>query len=334
MINTEQCIIEHPIENLDTQKWQELVNMMAELFNAASGVIVQYRQNTFNVIATSDNEDNFLSVNSQWPWDMKSFCRRIVETKDKLYINDALNDAEWSDAPPVASGPVRSYLGYPLYWPNGELFGSFCVIDTKSTNYSSPLKKILGQLKLIVESELVHIADIIKTKALLAEKIKQEKLLKKLALYDQLTECANRSLLTNRINYQIATAYRNKSAFSILLFDLDKFKPINDNYGHLCGDLVLSTIGKRIKETIRESDTIARIGGDEFVILMNCRINENKIKEKLLSVIEEDIHYKEQIINVSASIGIANYPDNGTTLAALLESADKNMYDKKLKDHA
>ena len=69
-----------------------------------------------------------------------------------------------------------------------------------------------------------------------------------------------------------------KNQIFTMLIDLDKFKPINDNYGHLCGDLVLSTIGKRIKETIRESDTIARIGGDEFVILMNCRINENKIK--------------------------------------------------------
>jgi diguanylate cyclase (GGDEF)-like protein len=334
MINTTNCIIEHPIENLDIKKWQELVNMMADLFDAASGVIVQYRQQTFNVVATSDNKSNFLTVNSCWPWDIQSFCRRIVETNDKLYVKDAQTDDEWACAPPVAEGPVRSYFGYPLYWPNGSLFGSFCVIDTKATDYPEPLKKVLGQLKLIVEIELKHVANILETNALLAEKIVQEKQLKKLALYDQLTECANRNLLIDRINYQIAQAERNKTQFSLFYFDLDKFKPINDIHGHQCGDTVLAKIGKDVKAVVRETDTVARIGGDEFVIVMNKKINNDKITQKLLETIEAPVQYGDVMVSVSASIGIATYPDDGINMETLLAAADEDMYANKAKNLA
>jgi len=331
MINTKNCIIEYPIENLDINKWQELVNMMAELFDAASGVIVQYRQQTFNVVATSDNQDNFLHVNSSWPWDMKSFCRRIVETNDKLYVKNALMDKQWANASPVCDGPVRSYLGYPLYWPNGELFGSFCVIDTKATDYSKPLEKMLGQLKIIVESELKHVSNILDIKALLAEKVTQEKQLKKLALYDQLTQCANRNLLTERVNYQITHAHRNKSQFTLMYFDLDSFKPINDNYGHQCGDLVLATIGQKLKSVVRKTDTVARVGGDEFVIVLNTKTNDSKIKQKLIESIETPISYGDITVSVSASIGIATYPDDGETMESLLAAADTDMYMNKTK---
>lgn len=332
MINSSNCIIEHPIENLNTDNWQQLVNMMAELFDAASGVIVQYRQQTFNVVTTSENSNNFLEVNSAWPWDIKSFCRRIVETNDKLYVKDALNDDEWANVPPVAQGPVRSYLGYPLLWPDGSLFGSFCVIDNKATDYSPALEKTLGQLKLIVENDLRYVTHIIETNELLAEKVKQEKQLKKLALYDQLTGCANRNLLIDRVNYQIAQAQRNESQFSLVYFDLDKFKPINDNYGHQCGDLVLANIGKVVKAAVRETDTLARIGGDEFVIVMNKKINNDKIKQKLLAIIEAPLQYGDISVSVSASIGIATYPGDGITMDALLAAADADMYSDKAKN--
>jgi len=331
MVNTKNCIIAHPIENLDVSKWQELVNMMAELFDAASGVIVQYRQQTFNVVATSDNQDNFLQVNSSWPWEMQSFCRRIVETNDKLYVKNALTDNEWACAPPVSEGPVRSYLGYPLYWPNGSLFGSFCVIDTKATDYSEPLKKMLGQLKIIVESELRHVANIIEIQELLAEKLDQEQQLKTLALYDQLTQCANRNLLTERIDYQITQAKRNQSQFTLIYLDLDNFKPINDTHGHQCGDIVLAAIAKKLKSLMRETDTLARIGGDEFVIVINTKVNNSKIKTKLLDGLKSPILYNDIFVSVSASIGFATYPDDGETMAALLAVADTEMYSNKTK---
>ena len=95
MFDTSQCIVEFPPEELDFSKWQRLVDMMAQMYESSSGVIVQYRQGVFNVVSTSSNVDNFLAKNVNWPWEMKSFCRRIMETKDKLcllYTSDAADE--------------------------------------------------------------------------------------------------------------------------------------------------------------------------------------------------------------------------------------------------
>jgi len=190
---------------------------------------------------------------------------------------------------------------------------------------------MLGQLKIIVESELIHVTNIKKIKSLLAQKISQEKQLKKLALYDQLTQCANRNLLADRVSYQINNANRNNSQFSLIYFDLDRFKPINDNYGHQCGDNVLIEIAKKVKSIVRKTDTLARIGGDEFVIVLNTELNSNKLVEKLLKIIQEPILHGDISVSVSASIGVATYPRDGENIEALLAVADADMYINKTK---
>jgi diguanylate cyclase (GGDEF)-like protein len=331
MLNTSKCIVEFPPEELDFAKWQRLVNMMAKLFDAASGVVVQYRKEAFNVVAASDNDNNFLQVNSSWPWDMKSFCRRIVETNQMLYIDDPKASEQWCCVPPVSEGPVRSYLGYPLYWPDGSIFGSFCVIDTKPTDYPQPLIEMLGQLKLIVESELKHVVDTQNIKSLLAEKVRNEAVLKQLALFDPLTNCANRNLLNERFDYQLKKSIRDNAGFYIAYIDLDKFKPINDQFGHNAGDKVLVAIANRLKDSVRAHDLVARIGGDEFVILFDNRIDPTLIKQKLATIIKAPIEHNGSELCVSASIGLSCFPDDGESLHLLLETADTDMYKQKKK---
>jgi diguanylate cyclase (GGDEF)-like protein/PAS domain S-box-containing protein len=465
MIKTSQCIVKCPPEQLDVEKWQRLVNMMANLYQAASGVIVQFRQEVFNVVATSENPDNFLHINSNWPWDIKSFCRRIMETNSMLYVKDAKASEEWSCAPPVSEGPVRSYLGYPLFWPDGSLFGSFCIIDTKATDYPKPLIEMLGQLKLIVESELKNLVDTQKIKALLAdkiniqqlfeqeqtqieliknalslqelintatlasladtviridshncilssnlatesmfgytrqellgqdvkiltdldnnllnhlknkraktsdkskqisakrkdgsifpvqlsiseiqvgketqfiglmadisEKVQHQELLKQLALFDPLTNCANRNLLNERFEYELAKAKREHSSFTIAYLDLNNFKPVNDTHGHTAGDTVLIAVAKRIIETVRAEDLVARIGGDEFVVIFNNQIKFTPMKAKLNTNINQPIIHDELSLLITASIGMSSFPQDGETMKALLNKADSDMYADK-----
>ncbi len=331
MLEKSQCIVEFPPEELDFAKWQRLVNMMAKLFDAASGVVVQYRKEAFNVVAASDNDNNFLQVNSSWPWDMKSFCRRIVETNQMLYVNDPKSSEQWCCVPPVSEGPVRSYLGYPIYWPDGSIFGSFCVIDTKPTDYASSLIEMLEQLKLIVESELKHVVDTQKIKLLLAEKVKNEAVLKQLALFDPLTQCANRNLLNERFDYRLSKSTRDDTPFHIAYIDLDKFKPINDQFGHSAGDKVLSTIAERLKRSVRANDLVARIGGDEFVILFDDSINPALFKQKLSTIVKASIEHDDIALEVSASIGLSRFPDDGGSLHLLLKTADADMYNQKKK---
>lgn len=152
------------------------------------------------------------------------------------------------------------------------------------------------------------------------------------ASHDALTGLPNRNLMHDRIKQQITYAERNKQQFAVLFLDIDGFKPINDNLGHDAGDSLLRNIANRLRASVRASDTVARFGGDEFVLLLND-IKEkqdvitviSKIIDKLCSPIEINKH----VINIGASIGAACYPEHGTDSDALVIAADEAMYNAK-----
>lgn len=155
-----------------------------------------------------------------------------------------------------------------------------------------------------------------------------------LAHYDQLTEVPNRYLLIDRIGHLISQSERNKSSFALLYIDLDKFKTINDTKGHAFGDQVLKEVALRLKETIRKSDTVARIGGDEFVLLLESISSKKKISamaDELIKTLNRKFDINGEEFEVSCSIGVAIYPDQGNSTDALLAVADKAMYKAKRK---
>ena len=154
MIDTKECFSRNPHPSVDLKKWQTTVNLMSQLFDTKAGLIVQFRQGEFNVVSASKNPDNFLSRNDSWPWEMKSFCRRIMETGKGLYVANADEQAEWKDAPPVCDGPVRSYYGLPLMWPDNTLFGTICCIDTRHTSYNDTQLQLLEQFRELINSDL------------------------------------------------------------------------------------------------------------------------------------------------------------------------------------
>lgn len=167
----------------------------------------------------------------------------------------------------------------------------------------------------------------------------QEQLFKA-ARYDSLTGLYNRSTLEEFLNHELGLVKRSKTQFSLMYIDLDKFKPINDEYGHKAGDELLTCIARRLKLTIRTQDIVARIGGDEFVIM--CRdidLEESKelalrISEEILKpvYISDTLHKdakKRVKLKVEASIGIACAPKDGITFENLLKEADARMYKAK-----
>lgn len=156
--------------------------------------------------------------------------------------------------------------------------------------------------------------------------------LEKYANYDKLTGLPNRRLFFERLNQMILENERYNSKFALLFIDLDGFKEINDNYGHEVGDEVLIIAGNRLLESIRKSDTVARMGGDEFtIIIRNIEDKENidKVIKKIHTKLQEDMVIDDVKCNVNSSIGIAIYPDNGLDNEALLKSADEAMYEIK-----
>jgi diguanylate cyclase (GGDEF)-like protein/PAS domain S-box-containing protein len=163
---------------------------------------------------------------------------------------------------------------------------------------------------------------------------KQAAKLKKMAHNDALTGLPNRNLLEDRLNLAVAQAKRLDASIAFLYLDLDKFKPINDKFGHDAGDAVLQKVAERLTENVRETDTVARIGGDEFVIILASPVTPEfsyATAERILKVLSQPINIKEHSCTIGASIGISIYPhDTGADSADLLiEFADAAMYKVK-----
>lgn len=159
-----------------------------------------------------------------------------------------------------------------------------------------------------------------------------EEKLKHLAQHDALTDLPNRRLFEQLCASALKTAKRGNLEQAVLFIDIDGFKAINDNLGHQAGDALLIAISRRMESTVRESDLVARIGGDEFTIHLGgtCTTNHaTSIASKIISNLSEPFELDEGTAHIGASIGIALYPQDATTVNALLKHADAAMYEAK-----
>jgi diguanylate cyclase (GGDEF)-like protein len=157
-----------------------------------------------------------------------------------------------------------------------------------------------------------------------------EKSLKQHAFFDPLTGLANRLLLVDRFQLAMQHAKRSRRQFAVLMVDLNKFKAINDTYGHAAGDTVLVTIAQRLVAAVRASDTVARLGGDEFALIIESVSERDQIAmlgQKLVDMLTEEVTLNSgDVVSVGGSIGIAWYPKDGENLRDILDVADQAMY--------
>lgn len=153
-----------------------------------------------------------------------------------------------------------------------------------------------------------------------------------LALYDSLTKLPNRALFQDRLEQVIALARRNQDNFTLMYMDLDGFKEVNDTLGHTVGDQVLQETARRLAVLFRDSDTVARFGGDEFVALLTSASDHSGAEQLATRVIESlgtPIHAGEDAVAISASVGISVFPRDGEEIEPLLQQADSAMYEAK-----
>src|SRR5580704_15528338 len=149
-----------------------------------------------------------------------------------------------------------------------------------------------------------------------------------MALHDALTGLPNRVLLEGRLTQAIALACRNQKSVAVLMMDLDRFKNINDSFGHYVGDRLLEAVAKRLQGTLRDSDIVARLGGDEFIIGLSMVAGPRDIEvvaQKVLATLGEPCQIDGHTLQIGASIGIAVYPADGENPEALLQFADAAM---------
>ncbi|WP_438970190.1 diguanylate cyclase domain-containing protein [Methylophaga sp.] len=166
----------------------------------------------------------------------------------------------------------------------------------------------------------------------ISDRIKMEHQIKYLAYHDSLTGLPNRYLFEDRLKLSLSYAKRSKLALGVMFIDLDGFKTVNDTHGHDVGDQLLKAVAERLTSILRATDTLSRIGGDEFLVLLpeiKDVTDLTNIAEKLLKATATPFIIAKQNIEVSASIGVAVYPHHGTTEEALLKHADDAMYKAK-----
>lgn len=167
-----------------------------------------------------------------------------------------------------------------------------------------------------------------------AEKARNEELKKlhALAHYDTLTEIPNRLSFDISLNKAIERAKRRRGDVALFFIDLDNFKDINDAYGHAAGDIVLKSVANHIKKIIRTEDTVARIGGDEFALIVESCTNDEYVEilaKRIIGAISEEIETPNSKIKVSCSIGISRFPNDAKTKEELIDMSDKAMYAAK-----
>jgi diguanylate cyclase (GGDEF)-like protein/PAS domain S-box-containing protein len=155
-----------------------------------------------------------------------------------------------------------------------------------------------------------------------------------LAYYDALTGLSNRTLLQDRISKALASAHRRKENVAVLFLDLDRFKIINDTMGHSTGDVLLQEVAARLKGWVREQDTVARVGGDEFVVLLSTVAQASDAAaaaQRAVDVIAAEYSRQDSPINITCSVGISMFPENGVDSETLIKNADAAMYSAKQK---
>jgi diguanylate cyclase (GGDEF)-like protein len=153
-----------------------------------------------------------------------------------------------------------------------------------------------------------------------------------LAHHDHLTGLANRTLLHDRLRHSLRRAQNLKQKVAVFLVDIDCFKQINDTLGHADGDVLLATVGQRLLSSVRESDTVARMGGDEFVIVMPEFRSMGDIEycgEQIIRSASQPVEINGRKISLTLSVGVSVFPDDGRTDEDLLRNADAAMYTVK-----
>ena len=220
---------------------------------------------------------------------------------------------------------LRSCVSNPILSSKGKVLGTFAIYHRR------PITPTQEEVDII--TSFSHLASIaIEQKA--AEKNEQlaTQLIWKQANYDNLTDLPNRRMFQDRLEQEIKKAHRTQLKMALMFIDLDKFKEVNDSFGHDAGDALLIEVAQRVRRCVRESDTVARLGGDEFTVILSELDEINKVEriaQAIINILAAPFKLGENNSFISASIGITIFPDDAKTSEVLMVNADHAMYTTK-----
>jgi len=248
---------------------------------------------------------------SETPRDV-SFCGHAILGDEILMVPDASADVRFHDNPLVAGDPsIRFYAGCPLTAPNGSKLGTLCLIDVVPRNLDQDELKLLRDLAAMVEQAIAAV---------------------QMATLDELTLISNRRGFKALAQNALAVCKRLEKPASLLFFDLNDFKQINDRFGHAEGDRALTTFSALLRAIFRESDVIGRLGGDEFVVLL-ANASDAQASEaiaRLQHALDDRNRVAQRGYDIRFSVGqVAYHVASHPYIAELIAQADQAMYQNK-----
>lgn len=249
-----------------------------------------------------------------------SMCAHSILSRDVTYVPDASLDATFADNPFVTGriDTVRLYASAPLIAASGEVVGTLCGFDRQP-----------GEL---TRTQLERLRDLAGQVVRLMELRAQTQMLERAATRDPLTGLPNRRLLDEGLARAFARRARNECEPAVIFVDVDSFKAVNDVHGHSAGDQLLRDIAARLVNSVRAVDLVARVGGDEFVVLLEMREADSPIKpvlDRVAAALAQPYDVRGQQLVVGASTGWARSKRPFDTPADLVRRADEAMYRRK-----
>ncbi len=243
-----------------------------------------------------------------------SFCGHTILGDGALIIPDATQDERFADNPLVVGDPkIRFYVGYPLTVMHKWKIGTLCIVDSQPRNFSLEQVALLKDLASMVEKELIAV---------------------QMATLDEMTNLPNRRGFMSISNKLLAWCIRHNSSATLVFFDLNNFKAINDTFGHNEGDNALVEFAEQLDGIFRESDVVARLGGDEFVMLLTD-VTKREITERMIAfqayMAARNVQAKRGY-DITFSYGLVDFdPAMHHSIEDLLSHADTMMYEHKKK---
>lgn len=304
--------------DIPLDKWQRLVDLVAIIYKSPGAWLMQANEVGIETLVVDSGPDNPFKPGDAVGKDVNIYCRHVISNNAPLYVRNADLEDRWDDNPEYKDYGFRSYLGVPLQWPDGSVFGTLCTMDTVQTNHPDEYIELLGQLKYIIDSDLLSLTT--------ARKLQE------LSLLDDLTQINNRRGFLEIARKMLHLARRNDFSIAMTFFDLNGLKEINDSFGHQAGDRIIKAFARALKEATRIEDCVARMGGDEFVLLALHKARPEtdmlvkRIQTTFVAVLKDD----PQIQNPSFCFGTKTHsPSAPFTIDTLLMEADALMYEDK-----